>query len=181
MPGSVIAFRERPRGDFSSYLLRGLGDGREQGFGAVLPHPGIAAGKYEVEPEIARVKSKDEAGMLAMKLVELAGNFGPSRSQIAGLCGKLRAGQRAAIESHPLVAPKSANEGGNLGAGQRAAIEYLAEQEARHDRFADQWATVSSKVKEILQKDYNLASRTFRAWQDLTDRRQASNEREVCQ
>lgn len=142
LPGSVLVLRE-PLLDPERQLLRGLGDGREQGFGALLPHPGIASGRLPVTTPLPELGS-DGAGRLALQLWRQAGRQdGPSPSQIGDLAQRL---------TH----------------GPEAAQQFLDTLKERARRAFDLWQPVVSLVRENLSAGrVEILAKALRTWQDL--------------
>jgi len=131
-------------------MVRGLGvqkegdaDGRLQGLGAVLPHPGIASRRYAPTPRPVEISS-DGAGLWAIEWWRASGKAGPSASQISALCERIR------------------------GADGAAALDYLKGQSARPDRTWDRWKSVSRLVESAIIADAARARQALRTWQDLT-------------
>lgn len=140
-PGSVFVLREPVR-DLQQFLLKGIGDGKQQGLGVILPHPGIAQKKYSRQlDELPVIKSRNEAGRRGMKLLQRAPAVSPS--QIAHL---------AAIAERKSPAK---------------ALEYLERQlRGRSARIWDRWKPVESELRELFQQP-QLAVAAMHVWQDL--------------
>lgn len=140
-PGSVFVLRE-PVQDLPKFLLRGIGDGKQQGLGAILPHPGIAKSKYSRELEkLPVVKSTNQAGQWGRRIYLTAPSVSPS--QIARL---------AAIAEQQSPAK---------------ALEYFDQQlRGRSPRIWDRWKPVESELRQLLQQPH-LAAAAMRVWQDL--------------
>lgn len=141
LPGSVVVFSEPPK-NVAEKMLVGIGNGRESGFGAVLPHPGIAAPEpFLLEPALPVRESRNDAGRLAWELFQAArGVNGPSPSQLAAL--------RRRIDNQP--------------------VAYLTRQKDRGSpRAWNRWEPVFSEVTDLLKGDAARARDTLRAWQDL--------------
>jgi hypothetical protein len=81
-PGSVFRLERSPR-ELATLLLRGVGEGRERGFGAVVPHPGVATMLERRDPPLVELKSRDEAGRISLQLIDKAKGSGLSPSQIS--------------------------------------------------------------------------------------------------
>jgi CRISPR/Cas system CSM-associated protein Csm3 (group 7 of RAMP superfamily) len=92
-PGSVFRLAAAPP-DLPAKLVKGLGEGRERGFGAVLPHPGIARELYASPATPTVLKSTDDAGMRANKLIDQARDSGLTPSQISDLISRLEHGRK---------------------------------------------------------------------------------------
>jgi CRISPR/Cas system CSM-associated protein Csm3 (group 7 of RAMP superfamily) len=150
LPGSVFLL-DRPPVDLPGLLLRGLGvgvgqdvDGREQGFGAVLPHPGIASSRHRLARETSTIRSRSEAGKLALGWWRKAGSPGPSASQIAAVRERIR------------------------GADGNDAAEYLERQRTgRAKRVWERWELVHADVLNRIRRSPGLAHEALRTWQDL--------------
>jgi hypothetical protein len=141
LPGSVLVLEE-PLDDLVQRLLVGLGDGREQGYGALLPHPGIAHASVCFEPELPRILSRDDAGRAGHVLWKAAGEHGPTPSQIG------------AIEQH-------------VARAGRQAIARLQNLSQRPARVSQRWERVSRPLIEMVEADPGAARRALRVWQDL--------------
>jgi len=89
---------EEPLQDAPMSLLRGVGEGRDAGFGALLPHPGIAQSLDTKSPALRSMRSKDQAGGRGLKLWQAAGEAGPSPSQIGSILGRLGQGKASTLE-----------------------------------------------------------------------------------
>jgi CRISPR/Cas system CSM-associated protein Csm3 (group 7 of RAMP superfamily) len=84
LPGSVFRL-ESAREIDATVLARGIGGGRERGFGAFLPHPGKAARRWQRPMDRVTLKSKDNAGQLAVRLLDHATDGGLTASQVSWL------------------------------------------------------------------------------------------------
>jgi len=142
LPGSVVVFAA-PLTDWPTKLLKGIGDGRECGFGALLPHPGMAGPEPFLPASMLPEKeSRNQAGRQAWILFEKAhGALGPSPGQLAAL--------RRQIGHQP--------------------TEYLKQQRRRGsvDRVWHRWEPVFNDVMQLVGGDPELANDTLRTWQDL--------------
>ncbi len=146
-PGSVFVLENPvPVKDLPQVLLKGVGAGRERGFGAILPHPGIATHKYERTQQLRSVRSTNHAGRWALDLHQVSKEGGPSPSQIGALAAK-------------------AAQGVDL----TKVVEYLGvQQQDRPARFADVWKPADDELTKLLKTDNKpLVCRALRAWQDL--------------
>ncbi|MDW8373612.1 MAG: hypothetical protein RMM29_08220 [Planctomycetota bacterium] len=140
LPGSVLVLK-RPLPELAAALVRGLGDGAEAGFGALLPHPGLAQALYETKPALNRVQSRiDDASRLGLELWQAAGPDGPSPSQIAALLAK---------------------------ALQGAAQPWIEGQRLRPSRVWQRWKPVLSQggLDKVLASPH--AATALRVWHDL--------------
>ena len=143
-PGSVFVLAS-PVADLQAVLIKGIGSGRERGCGAILPHPGVASGKFTRPVKLQTVKSKDDAGKWAVQLLKSCGGAGPSPSQISALAAK-------------------ASQGTDL----KIAAAFLDEQlKSRPSRFSDVWRASKEVLQSLLKQDKQLVCRALRAWQDL--------------
>lgn len=140
-PGSVFVLR-KPIDDLQQFLLHGIGDGKQQGLGAVLPHPGIAQARYVRErEELPVIHSTNHAGRLGYMLFEKAPAVSPS--QLARLAA-------IAEEQSPAT-----------------ALEYFEQQlRGRSARIWDRWKFVETEVRQLLQQP-DLAAAALRVWQAL--------------
>lgn len=89
LPGSVFRLMEPCCVNLIELLGKGIGSGRDRGFGAVLPHPGKASSQFLDRPEPAVLKSRDRAGNFAAGLVAASSSSGLSTSQVAWIAGEI--------------------------------------------------------------------------------------------
>lgn len=149
LPGSVIVLRAA-LSNVEARLLDGLGGGRDQGFGAVLPHPGVATARLPQTPEPPALRSEPWAALGLRLWRDAGGDSGPSASQIGALS------QRVAR-------------------GGTAARDYLEELQMRPPRIWDVWKAVRDTLLQELGNP--SLGKALRAWHDLrvgmeaTDRR----------
>ena len=146
LPGSVVVFDEAVI-SLPKRLLAGAGRGRREGFGALLPHPGIARSKHQPTPSRVCLSSKNEAGKAGLQLWEKATARGPTASQIAALAGR-------------------------LAKSKEAALKHLATQKQRPERVYRRWRDVIDNTKVFVKACADDASReqavkALRVWQDL--------------
>lgn len=143
LPGSVLVLA-RPLDRPLDRLLAGLGDGREQGFGALLPHPGIASARVQARPTPPTLVSHDTAGREALALwTQAGGTQGPTPSQIAAL--------RRQLERGP-----------------QAALDFLKRQaKDRPARVFYRWQRVLPPLEALIPRDPALTASALRVWQDL--------------
>jgi hypothetical protein len=142
LPGSVFVLAEKPA-DVAGLLVNGLGvggDGRPQGFGSVLPHPGKARACFRQTASDVEIASRDQAGREALELWRLSGSDGPSASQIGALLDQLN--------------------------DRKKAVEYLRRQNARPSAIAHRWRDVTDAVEGLINKSPDPA-KVLRVWQDL--------------
>ncbi|MFO7535397.1 MAG: hypothetical protein R6X19_06905 [Kiritimatiellia bacterium] len=150
LPGTVFVLKQAPA-DLKNLLLRGIGaqdgndrDGRSQGFGAVLPHPGIASELFRQQPEQVKIKS-DSAGKMAMEWFVSAGANGPSPSQISAVAERIKSG----------------------GANDAAAVYLNRQKTGRTVRTWDRWKPVFDSVQTAIRTNPDTARKALRTWQDL--------------
>ena len=141
--GSVFRLNALPS-DLESLLVRGIGAGRERGFGAVLQHPGLATSLYSGGTEIPKLKSRDNAGEIADRLIALSPQSGLSTSAVAQLVRIARAG------TNPLE-------------------DFVARQKQRPTASWKRWERVAEDILSVM-KDESVSnetrSRAFKAWTD---------------
>lgn len=153
LPGSVFVLKRAvDPASLEALLKKGVGVGRECGFGAVIPHPGIASALYAQTRTTTRLASRDEAGRTALALLGLAGDARPSPSQLAELC------RRAVVPG-------------------RGVIEYLEAQRDRSGRFWDVWKGMDAHIRELHQESPERLARALRALQDMLVEQRSKNPR----
>ena len=142
-PGSVVVL-ERPLDDLATALLRGVGRGRDAGFGALLPHPGIATDHFQEQPTPpVRSSDRNEPSRLGLRLWEQAGPRGPSPSQIAAVIGRLRRDRDR-------------------------TLRYLKSRIDRPLRVWRRWQELTETLEDIIRSnDRDTALGALRTWQDL--------------
>ena len=159
LPGSVFRLAAAPD-NIQALLLRGLGigvnddiDGRMQGFGAVLPHPGVAVERYE--PPVAERKpvKSDIASNLALKWVAEVGAEPPSSSQISAVAERLA--------RH----------------GKKEAADYLDRQKLRPDRVWKRWDQIFDSLKQSIDQSPELALKALQIWRDISVSKKNSEEK----
>jgi CRISPR/Cas system CSM-associated protein Csm3 (group 7 of RAMP superfamily) len=149
-PGSAfklaVPVAERGRALFDR-LAKGIGEGRDRGFGAVLPHPGIASEVFRGAPKLAEIKSRDSAGKLATELTKLSAGSELSASAISQLVQFARGGPK------PLE-------------------DFIARQKQRPSRNWQRWKHVAERLLEIT-RDKSITdetrARAFRGWTDAVN------------
>lgn len=145
-PGSVFKLKQA-LDDLPGKLAVGLGGGRERGFGAVLPHPGISGELYETESCKTSIKSVDSSGKLAFQLYEAGKGAGPSSSQIAALAER--------ISRNPVDCCKA-----------KAYLKHIKED--RPLKFWKPWKKVEKQLLELFDKHPEVSAKVLKVWQDLT-------------
>lgn len=150
-PGSVFVLA-KPVENLEEFLIKGLGEGKKQGFGSFLPHPGLAEDLFSLSPaELPIVKSVNKAGKIALELIELAPAVSPS--QIAKLAS--------------MIDTKMPSK----------AQDYLNNQLTRSPRIRDRWSRANDRLTSLLQ-DPSQAAAALRVWQDLAIAGRKQNEGE---
>ncbi|MDR2390488.1 MAG: RAMP superfamily CRISPR-associated protein [Planctomycetota bacterium] len=160
LPGGVLRLTGIPEpAKLAAALLLGLGDGREEGFGALSPHPGIAASLHEEalsgfeSGQIRRLGSgcRKKGIELAIACYDAGKRSLPSASQIRALTAKYGLG------------------------GKDKAVEYLERQLLeRSNRIWSQWRPIKDNVSELLRlsdRDATLAGLEMLANLALSARR----------
>lgn len=153
-PGSIFQLDRIPE-NWKDLIAKGLGGGRERGYGAILPHPGIATERYRGNAAITSIGSESLAAKTGWELWTLSRTSGLMPSQIAQL--------------QALFDEKKAS-----------AIDFLERQ--RTDRSAkiwDRWKPVFDKVKAVISGKAADARKTLKVWHDLavaTNEKESDNE-----
>lgn len=127
-------------------LAKGIGDGRERGFGAVLPHPGIASSVFRASPTVPEIRSRDKAGSIANELVELSKDSELSTSAISQLVQFARGG------------PKHLED-------------FINRQKLRPSRSWERWQPLVARLLALTQDKVitdETRARAFRGWTDAT-------------
>lgn len=145
LPGSVFVLKDAPP-NLWELLVKGIGEGREQGYGAVLPHPGIADQPFKIDPVIKASSTSGKAARWAIKWFEEAGkDKGPSPSQIAAVAERIR-----------------------LEDNGKAAYTYLEHQRTgRPARVWERWQPVHKAVIDAINESPMDARQALQTWQDL--------------
>ena len=142
-PGSVFRLERTPN-NLRELLTAGIGSGRERGYGAVWPHPGVADVRYLPEPERPVLGSADSSGRVGWKLFSQARSSGLTASQI----GRLHA---------------------CLKRGSDKALEYMDRQKnERPPRIWDRWKPIFAHVKAAIEENAKEAEKSLKVWHDLT-------------
>jgi hypothetical protein len=141
LPGSVIALKG-PVDDLLGALVRGLGAGRDRGFGAWLPHPGIASHRFARKVQAVELGGHKTGAKQALALWRSARVGGPSVSQI---------GRLAAL------------------AEQGSAAHWLEQQKQQsRPRIWERWRGVYDLLHPLLKSQDPTHQRSvLRTWQDL--------------
>jgi CRISPR/Cas system CSM-associated protein Csm3 (group 7 of RAMP superfamily) len=142
-PGSVFLLKKAVA-NLEETLIIGVGKGKSQGFGSILPHPGIATKCYEKKDIINSLQSSNKAGELGFDLWKENKVCGLSASQISYLKSKL-----------------DVTKSDGLG--------YL--ETIRSDRPAriwDRWKNVREILIKNINEDYLMTKKAVKVWHDLT-------------
>lgn len=143
VPGAVFKLKT-PVKNLKEKLLSGIGEGRKSGFGAVLPHPGVAERLYPEEPKSRVVPKADKNfGKQGFELWKTAKENRLSASQIS------RVRELAGIDADK-------------------ALEYLSRQ--KNDRPAliwDRWKSVIKRIENGIQEDAEHMVKVLKVCQDL--------------
>lgn len=141
-PGSVFRLKSTPD-NLTSLLVKGIGDGRKRGCGAVLPHPGIAKKRYEPNPAIPEISRDDNGPGVRGYNLWKASKALLSASQISQVWSL-------------------------AGESTDAALHYLEKQRTdRPARIWDRWKGVINPLKEELKSHPKQAAETLKVWHDL--------------
>lgn len=148
LPGSVFVLEKEPE-NLSDLLVRGLGiekssdiDGRLQGYGAVLPHPGVATEAISNVPELVSFGS-DESAHWALNWRKRSKTDGLSASQVAAVASRI-----------------------NALDGQEA-IKFLERQRFNRSRGWGRWKNVHEDLVKTIGLDPQRAKKALRIWHDL--------------
>lgn len=143
VPGAVFKLNS-PVENLEEKLIAGIGGGRENGFGAVLPHPGVAERLFPEAPEPKKMtKSAKNFALQGFKLWQQAKGSNLSASQVS------RVRELAGLDG-------------------AKAIEYLERQKnERPKNILDQWATVMDEIKAGIEQDARHMENVLKVCQDL--------------
>lgn len=143
VPGAVFKLKS-PVKNLEQKLVDGIGEGRENGFGAVLPHPGVAERLFPDEPTPRVVK-------------RVGRNYGKEGFDL----------WKKAKESN-LSASQISRVRELTGLDPRGAISYLQRQKAdRPGPIWDQWKGVTREIElEILENPEHM-QKVLKVCQDL--------------
>lgn len=143
-PGSVFVLESAPA-DWQTRVVEGLGEGRDRGFGAVLPHPGIAKERYSREADVAM-------------FVPSAGDYA---KEAWALWAESKKSRLSASQISRLLALTSSNP--------KSACEFLDRQRTdRGTKFWEQWKPVFGTVTDMVKNNPEKAQKVFKVWYDLT-------------
>jgi hypothetical protein len=151
-PGSIFKLKKTVSAEkLQELLIAGIGKGKNLGYGAILPHPGIADKCYTEEPRKITLKSQSMSGKIGFELWMKGKNSGLSASQINFFRNKLRAGKE-----------------NGLG--------YLSEIKNRPLKIWNRWNDIMDDIKKNIDTDYETALKSIKVWHDLVVAEGGSNE-----
>ena len=141
-PGGVFKLKQ-PVTDLNRTLLNGLGQGKQRGFGAILPHPGIAQKLLQLEPHIKVMPRQSNYAMDGYELSKKAKDNNLSVSQVSRV--------RVLLLHNP-----------------DAAIDYLhRQQNERPAAIWDRWKYVMDDIEKGIKTAAAYFSRVLKVCQDL--------------
>jgi hypothetical protein len=127
-------------------MIRGLGEGRERGYGALRLHLGIAKDVIKGEREIRKAQSKLKSVML--KAIEIRKRHKlPSASQIGALLSLYRS------------------------SGEEAAFSFLRQQKDRGPRYWSSWQDIYTDLADLLGEKEADSGLQYLANQAVADRK----------
>ncbi len=143
VPGAVFKL-DAPVENLTKKLIAGIGEGRDNGFGAVLPHPGVAERLFPEEPVPRKIPKPDQNFALqGFELWEQAKAGGLSASQVS------RVRELAGLDADK-------------------AIAYLDRQvKERSESIWLRWRSISSQVRDGIKKDAHHMAKVLKVCQDL--------------
>lgn len=142
-PGSVFKL-DNPVENIKELLVKGIGGGRKEGFGAVLPHPGVANHKYTPPPFAKKVSASEKNfGLEGFELWKKAKDSQLSASQISRV--------RELTKHSP-----------------EEAIAYLHRQKyERPANIWERWKEVIDKIEIEIKSDPENMVKVLKVCQDL--------------
>lgn len=143
MPGSVFKM-EQPVSHLAQKLIAGLGQGKDQGFGAVLPHPGEATERFSSKADPKRFSAPREthcAAKEAWDLLQHTKGKGLSTSQISALIAQ----RMKSVE-----------------AGKAYLVSQIRD---RPKVIADRWNENKAQLSAVLEKQEAIS--ILEIWRDL--------------
>lgn len=149
MPGSVIVFETNIK-NLSDKIKSGLGGGREQGFGAVAIHPGLATKMFSADKSDSKLlESNVDEKIMIQNVLKIWNNHQkdlPSPSQLAAV--------RNELETN--------------GEDKDKTQEYLVKQTRRTERIWATWESCFNEVKKFIEDtDHKLAAKGLKLLIDL--------------
>jgi len=154
-PGTVFKL-DSPVNDLEEQLISGLSTGRENGFGAVLPHPGVATVLFTLEQKIRTVpKLPKNFGKEGFELWQDAKDRWLSASQIS------RVRELVSLDANK-------------------ALAYLERQRTdRPDKIWDRWKGVINKIETGILTDSEHMAKVLKVCQDLLVADEGGNSDEI--
>lgn len=141
-PGSVFLLK-KPIENLQQALVSGIGEGKELGYGAVLPHPGIASHPpQDVQQKENSIDSSSTAGKLGFDLWYKSKDSGLSASQIGFFRGKLEKNKQS-------------------------ALNYLDDIVKDRNMIKDRWKDVFRDLKSEIEKNHEATLSALKVWHDL--------------
>lgn len=149
-PGSVFRFHEKPD-NIEELLEKGLGDGRERGFGSVLPHPNIAAERFVEGPKVQTLPKSDGAAKKGFELWKEARAKGKNSSSLS-------ASQISTVLD--LVSKDDSPA---------SALEFLERQiKNRPDKIWERWEKVFDDVESMIgSENIEYRVKALKVWRNL--------------
>ena len=146
-PGSVFSLKQIPDNLLEKFV-KGIGGGKDRGFGAVLPHPNIAKSRYIPDPEKKTVASANDAAKEGWNLWKISQRSGNplSASQISQLMSRI-------------VADKTADK--------VEVKAYFDNQLLGSDNVWNRWKYVMEDVEMLLERDPAYIKAALNVWYDL--------------
>lgn len=142
-PGTVFKL-ESPVNNLLEKLISGIGMKRENGFGAVLPHPGVAIQLFSPRPEKREVPKVSQ-------------NFGEDGFK---LCKKAKASRLSASQISKVRELVIRDK--------KKAVAYLERQRRdRPDKIWERWRKVFLEIKNGIEKDSEHMAKVLKVCQDL--------------
>ena len=147
VPGSVFSLKQIPDNLLEKFV-KGIGGGKDRGFGAVLPHPNVAKNRYIPDPEMKTVASANDAAKEGWNLWKISQRSGNplSASQISQLMSRI-----AVDKTADKVEVKA----------------YFNNQLLRPDTVWNRWKHVMEDVEMLLKKDPTYIKAALTVWHDL--------------
>lgn len=145
-PGSVFCL-ESCTCNVQELLMKGVGLGKERGFGSVLLHPNIASVKFSESAEIRSVKDTDDAAKHGLEL------WKKNKEKNKNLLSPSQISTLMTLVEHD----------------QRSALAHLEKQiKNRPDNIWSRWEGVFSDVKNMIEtREQAYSRKAIKVWYDL--------------
>lgn len=141
-PGAVFKLNT-PGENLTRMLIKGIGAGRERGYGAVLPHPGVARARFQGTHKLRIAKSDKNFGRAGFALWEKARDHRLSASQISR------------VRELSILNPDK-------------ALAYLeTQQKERPAEIWHRWKGVIREIQTGIRNDAQYMAKVLRVCQDL--------------